>query len=283
MATSSFTVQAPPALFLSRPSCSRRVWAVSCDGCSSQTSIRLRHSLEHFSVSTQLVSAPVRKCPRQGSEVVSPVCFRTDEGEPDLLSPSPHISTLTSLSHSTWASGTGGAQAPLDLREYAKESTGGPGGGGSGGGDDDGNGGNGGDGGGDGDSEDEYETGWFSQLDALPVLSLGFAALHAGYCLYVTLRDTALPPDFFRTAAGLLALLIAAALRLNYSVRYGTDSYILGLGSAVGVSVWSAERVFLRKETSTGSVAATSPAGGAATLAAAAMGLLYIMSIYRSL
>lgn len=161
------------------------------------------------------------------------------------------------------------------LRQRVKETTGGPGGGNGGnGGDDDNGGGGGGDGGDDGDSEDESEAGWFSNADALPLLSLGFAALHAFYCLVVGLKDKALHPEFFRTAAGLLSLLIAATLRLNYSVRLGADSYILGLGSAVGVSVWSAERCFLRKE--------VSPAGVAALLAGA-MGIVYTLFLCRSL
>ncbi|CAI5490551.1 unnamed protein product [Closterium sp. Naga37s-1] len=55
-----------------------------------------------------------------------------------------------------------------------------------------------------------------------------------------SLKEKVLPPDFLRTAAGLSSLLIASALRLN-STRYGFDSYVLGLGASVGVSVWSGE------------------------------------------
>ncbi|CAI5486284.1 unnamed protein product [Closterium sp. Naga37s-1] len=119
-----------------------------------------------------------------------------------------------------------------------KEQAGGGGGdsGGRGGDDDDGKG---GDGGGDGgDDGDEGNRRSANQIDALPFLSLAFAALHACYCIVIGLKEKVLPPDFLRTAAGLSSLLIASALRLN-STRYGFDSYVLGLGASVGVSVWS--------------------------------------------
>ncbi|CAI5460757.1 unnamed protein product [Closterium sp. Yama58-4] len=103
--------------------------------------------------------------------------------------------------------------------------------------------------------------------------SLAFAALHACYCIVIGLKEKVLPPDFLRTAAGLSSLLIASALRLN-STRYGFDSYVLGLGASVGVSVWSAERCFLRKE--------ASPSGVAA-LCSAIMAALYTCALYHTI
>ncbi|GJP40707.1 hypothetical protein CLOM_g362 [Closterium sp. NIES-68] len=158
------------------------------------------------------------------------------------------------------------------LEDKFKEQAGGGGGDSGGrGGDDDGNGGDGGGDGGDGEG-DEGNGGNFSQIDALPFLSLAFAALHACYCIVIGLKEKVLPPDFLRTAAGLSSLLIASALRLN-STRYGFDSYVLGLGASVGVSVWSAERCFLRKE--------PSPSGVAA-LCSAVMAALYTCALYRT-
>ncbi|CAI5514188.1 unnamed protein product [Closterium sp. Naga37s-1] len=160
-----------------------------------------------------------------------------------------------------------------NLQERIKEQAGGGGGdgGGRGGDDDDGKG---GDGGGDGgDDGDERNGRSDNQIDALPFLSLAFAALHACYCIVIGLKEKVLPPDFLRTAAGLSSLLIASALRLN-STRYGFDSYVLGLGASVGVSVWSAERCFLRKE--------PSPSGVAA-LGSAIMAALYTCALYRTI
>ncbi|CAI7918552.1 unnamed protein product [Closterium sp. NIES-54] len=211
-----------------------------------------------------------------------PTCFRTDEGDPDILVP--HHPDISIPSHGTssnpassfldtrygpWANAMMERQTMKSLQERIfKEQAGGGGSdsGGRGGDDDDGKG---GDGGGDGgDDGDEGNRRSANQIDALPFLSLAFAALHACYCIVIGLKEKVLPPDFLRTAAGLSSLLIASALRLN-STRYGFDSYVLGLGASVGVSVWSvfpsvslppcllaSERFLLRKEPSPSSVAA---------------------------
>ncbi|CAI5994837.1 unnamed protein product [Closterium sp. NIES-65] len=216
----------------------------------------------------------------------TPTCFRTDEGDPDILLPHhPHISTPSHGTSSNpassffdtrygpWANAMMERQTMKSLQERIfKEQAGGGGGdsGGRGGDDDDGKG---GDGGGDGgDDGDEGNRRSANQIDALPFLSLAFAALHACYCIVIGLKEKVLPPDFLRTAAGLSSLLIASALRLN-STRYGFDSYVLGLGASVGVSVWSAERCFLRKE--------PSPSGVAA-LCSAIMAALYTCALYRT-
>ncbi|CAI7906965.1 unnamed protein product [Closterium sp. NIES-53] len=295
-----------------------------------------------------------------------PTCFRTDEGDPDILVP--HHPDISIPSHGTssnpassfldtrygpWANAMMERQTMKSLQERIfKEQAGGGGSdsGGRGGDDDDGKG---GDGGGDGgDDGDEGNRRSANQIDALPFLSLAFAALHACYCIVIGLKEKVLPPDFLRTAAGLSSLLIASALRLNsyalqvplwsgfnfykcvteriqkrekkglwkklycapcippsspsscalplpyalshpsafsysfasfYRTRYGFDSYVLGLGASVGVSVWSdcdtihgmagvcsgvfpsvslppcllaSERFLLRKEPSPSSVAA---------------------------
>ncbi|CAI5458065.1 unnamed protein product [Closterium sp. Yama58-4] len=209
----------------------------------------------------------------------TPTCFRTDEGDPDILVPHhPHGTTSNPASsfldtrYGPWANAMMEQRTMKTLQERIKEQAGGGGGdsGGRGGDDDDGKG---GDGGGDGgDDGDEGNRRIYSQIDALPFLSLAFAALHACYCIVIGLKEKVLPPDFLRTAAGLSSLLIASALRLN-STRYGFDSYVLGLGASVGVSVWSAERCFLRKE--------ASPSGVAA-LCSAIMAALYTCALYRT-
>ncbi|GBG81762.1 hypothetical protein CBR_g33940 [Chara braunii] len=202
-------------------------------------------------------------------------CFRDDDSpfpdrmsEKDLQRLGRGLGPGRDLQFSSWtvqmmdqAGRAGGGSRKRDL----KEDTGGPSGGSKGGdGDGGGDGGGGGGGGGDGDEADDH-------IYLLPVVTLAFAALHFGYCVAIWIKDDGFDFDFFRTGLGLLGLLVVTACKLNR--RTGVDAYILGLGSSVGVMVWTGERCCVKRE--------LTPSGIVAVFAAL-MSAIFSVGLYHS-
>ncbi|CAN6466665.1 unnamed protein product [Victoria cruziana] len=197
------------------------------------------------------------------------VCFREDDESPLSDDPFPADAgilvprALSGLKYGPWAVGMvrGLGRPPL------KPSTGGPGGGGA----DDGRGGGGGGGGDDeGDGCGDDDAGG-EDAYLLPMLTVALASVHLGYCVGVWARDEALDVRFLRTGVGLFCLLLVSALRLK--CQSGLDAYILGLGASAGVMIWTGERCFVKKE---------STSAGFVSLLAASMSLIFSAALYNN-